>query len=166
MKSLNRTQFDFFLAIFLTLFFIFIDRITKQFFYQALDHGESFIVIPDILHMTLVYNTGFAFGMFRDHGAAFIVVPIVALILLIFNIYYFRKSEEVLSRSYVVGFSLILAGAIGNLYDRIVFGYVIDFIDFRIWPVFNVADSVITIGAILVGWQCIRLSSNHTETSS
>ena len=60
-----------------------------------------------------------------------------------------------------MGFSLILGGAIGNLIDRIVFGYVVDFIDLRMWPVFNIADSAITIGAVVVAWQCLALSNKE-----
>ena len=59
-------------------------------------------------------------------------------------------------RSTQVFLSLILAGAIGNLIDRVRFGYVIDFLDFRIWPVFNIADSAITIGTILLALQILR----------
>ena len=78
--------------------------------------------------------------------------------LLIYNIYYYRHSEH-LSRIYIVAFSLILGGAIGNLIDRIALGYVVDFIDFRIWPVFNIADSMITIGAAVILFKCIPSSS-------
>jgi signal peptidase II len=74
--------------------------------------------------------------------------------LLIYNVYYYRHSPN-LTRTYIVAFSLILGGAIGNLIDRITLGYVVDFIDFRIWPVFNVADSAITIGAAIILLRCI-----------
>jgi len=76
---------------------------------------------------------------------------------LIYNVYYYRNSPR-LSRIYIVAFSLILGGAIGNLIDRISLGYVVDFIDFRIWPVFNVADSAITIGAAIILLKCIPAS--------
>ena len=56
------------------------------------------------------------------------------------------------SKTYTIALSLILAGALGNLIDRLLYGYVIDFLDFRVWPVFNVADSAITIGAVILGW--------------
>ena len=87
-----------------------------------------------------------------------IIIPVIATILLIFNVYYYRQNNEVLNRGYVIAFSLILGGAMGNLFDRIVYGYVVDFIDFRIWPVFNIADSAITIGAVIIAWQCFQLS--------
>ena len=107
--------------------------------------------------MTLVHNTGIAFGLFKDQGIVFIIIPVIAIVLLIFNILYYRNNRE-LSRTYIIGFSLILGGAIGNLIDRIQVGYVIDFLDFRIWPVFNMADSAITVGAFIIGIKCILLS--------
>lgn len=132
-----------------------LDRITKSFFAGLLLLGESLPVIKDIFHFTLVHNTGIAFGLFKDQGIVFIIVPVVAIILLVFNIYYYKSHGEHLSRLYMIAFSLILGGAVGNLYDRVVYGYVIDFIDLRIWPVFNIADSAITIGAVLILWQCL-----------
>lgn len=111
--------------------------------------------------MTLVHNTGIAFGLLKDQSFVFFIIPVVAFILLFFNIYYYKQNDQALSRSYLIAFALILGGAIGNLYDRMTLGYVIDFIDFRIWPVFNIADSAITIGAVIIAVKCFRLS--HKE---
>ncbi len=158
MRGLKRSQWSVSLALLVTFAVIFLDRITKLFFIGLLGLGESLPFIPHVLHATLVHNTGIAFGFFRDQGIVFIIIPVIAIILLIFNVYYYRQNNEVLNRRYVVAFSLILGGAMGNLFDRIVYGYVIDFIDFRIWPVFNVADSAITIGAVIIAWQCFQLS--------
>lgn len=159
MRDQTRSQIDIFLAVIVTVLLVIIDRVTKIFFTDLLAYGESIPIIPNILHMTLVHNTGIAFGLFKDQGLVFIIIPVIAIALLVFNIYYYRQNDEALSRPYIVGFSLILAGAIGNLIDRIVYGYVIDFIDFRIWPVFNVADSAITIGAVIIAIKCFRLTS-------
>jgi len=159
MRDLTRSQFDIFLAIMTTVLIVFVDRFTKLFFFDLLIYGESLPIVRNILHMTMVHNTGIAFGLFKDYGITFIVIPIVAVFLLVFNIYYYRQNNEALSRAYIVAFSLILGGAIGNLIDRIVYGYVIDFIDFRVWPVFNIADSAITIGAILIAYKCFKLSA-------
>ena len=158
MKSQQRSVTDIILSLIITILIVVMDRITKNFFSGILSLGESLPIIKNFFHMTLVYNTGIAFGFFKDQGIVFIVIPIIAIVLLVFNIYYYRQNDEVLSRSYIVGFSLILGGAIGNLIDRIFYGHVIDFIDFRIWPVFNIADSAITIGAILVAIKCFQLS--------
>lgn len=159
MRDLKRSQFDIILTLATTAFVVVIDRITKIYFSDLLSYGESIPVIPNVLYMTLVHNTGIAFGLFKDQGLVFIIIPIVAIILLVFNIYFYRQNGEVLDRMYIFSFSLILGGAIGNLYDRVMFGYVIDFIDFRIWPVFNIADSAITIGAILIAFKCIQQSA-------
>ncbi|MBP6342387.1 MAG: signal peptidase II [Candidatus Omnitrophica bacterium] len=136
---------------------VFLDRATKTFFSKILSVGETIPVIKDIFHFTLVHNTGMAFGLFRDHGIVFIIIPIIAIALLVYNIYYYRENEN-LSRSYIFAFSLIMGGAIGNLIDRIQIGHVIDFLDFRVFPVFNVADSAITVGAVIILIKCIPLS--------
>ena len=159
MRDLLRSQMDLFISLFSTFTIILTDRVTKIFFNDLLLPGESLPLIKNIIHMTLVHNTGIAFGLFKDHGVVFIVIPIIAIILLIFNIYYYRKNNKALSHTYIVAFSLILGGAIGNLFDRVVYGHVIDFIDFRVWPVFNIADSAITIGALMIAIKCFQLTA-------
>jgi len=135
---------------------VLLDRLTKNFFAGFLDLNESIAIFP-FLHFSLVHNTGIAFGFFKDCGAVFIIIPVILTGLLVYNVYYYRHSPH-LSRTYIVAFSLILGGAIGNLIDRISLGYVIDFIDFRVWPVFNIADSAITIGAAIILLRCIPTS--------
>ncbi len=145
-----RSQFDIFLALITVSSVVFIDQVTKIFFSKVLSVGESLPIIRSVLHMTLVHNTGIAFGLFKNQGIVFIIIPVIAVVLLAYNIYYYRLNEEKLERFYIVTFSMILGGAIGNLIDRIHLGYVIDFIDFRVWPVFNIADSAITVGAVIL----------------
>lgn len=159
MRDLARSQVDIALSWVTALSVVLLDRLTKIFFSKLLAYGESLPIIKNVVHMTLVHNTGIAFGFFKDQGIVFIIIPIIAVALLVFNIYYYRQNNEALSRMYIVAFSLILGGAIGNLIDRIYFGYVIDFIDFRFWPVFNVADSAITIGAAIIAVKCFQLSA-------
>ncbi len=131
------------------------DRLTKILFTGILQPGESLPVINKVFHFTLVHNTGIAFGLFKDNGAVFFIIPVMAAVLLGYNVYYYHKVGE-LDRWYVLGFALILGGAIGNLMDRVMFGHVIDFIDLRIWPVFNVADSAITVGACMILFKCLN----------
>jgi len=149
------------IAIFVVTVFsvILIDRMTKMFFSTVLHPAESLCIIRNVFHFTLVHNTGIAFGLFRDNGFVFLVIPVIAVGLLIYNLYYYHKFGE-LDRWYIAAFSLILGGAIGNLIDRIFLGHVVDFIDFRIWPVFNIADSAITVGAVIIFIKCFPLTKD------
>jgi len=158
-KKTKQSKLDIAFSFITTVAIIWIDRTTKLFVLRLLSYGESLPIKRNIFHLTLQYNTGIAFGLFKGHGFVFIVVPIIVIILLIFNIYYYKYNNEALSRPYIFGFSLILGGAIGNLIDRVVYGHVIDFLDFRIWPIFNVADSAITVGATIIAIKCFQLSA-------
>ena len=160
-KSLDRPEVDIYLSVAVVFLVVLFDRLTKIFFSNILAEGESLPIIRNILHMTLVHNTGIAFGLFKGQDLVFIVVPVIAIVLLVYNIYYYKYNNEKLSRLYIVAISLILGGAIGNLVDRIQHGYVIDFIDFQVWPVFNVADSAITIGAVIIALNCISQTTTH-----
>lgn len=129
-----------------------LDRITKIIAQSLLSPGDSVRIIPGIFHTTLVLNNGTAFGLFKGMNMIFILVSAAAIACIIL---YMRKNRPVGSVP-SFAFGLILGGASGNLFDRIMFGHVIDFFDFRIWPVFNVADSCITIGIILLAWKILR----------
>ena len=94
-----------------------------------------------------MHNRGAAFGILKNQLAFFILVTLAAIVMIALSL----KGKEK-CRLYKIGLAFMLAGAIGNLVDRVFFGYVIDFLDFRVWPVFNVADSFVTIGAVLFGW--------------
>ena len=153
MKSDKYAHLDIFLSLSVVAAIVGLDRLSKVFFSHLLLLGESLPVIRNVIHMTLVHNTGIAFGLFKNQGIVFIIIPLIMIVLLIYNFYHYKYSSEKLSRLYIVAVSLILAGAVGNLIDRIFYGYVIDFIDLRFWPVFNIADSAITIGAFLLLWR-------------
>jgi len=159
-KSLDRSQVDIYLSIVTVFLVVLFDRVTKIFFVNILAEGESLPIIRNVLHMSLVHNTGIAFGLFKGQDFVFFVVPIIAFGLLAYNIYYYKTNNEKLSRPYIVAISLILGGAIGNLVDRIYYGHVIDFIDFRVWPVFNLADSAITIGAVIIALNCFQQTTH------
>ena len=148
MSDHQRSKWDIVIFLSVVLAVVALDRFTKNFLSNFLDLNESIKVIPHVLYFTLVHNTGIAFGLFRDCGVVFIIIPLILSGLLIYNAVYYRNSPD-LNRTYIISFALILGGAVGNLIDRIFLGFVVDFIDFRFWPVFNVADSAITIGAII-----------------
>jgi len=125
-----------------------VDQITKHALVTTFLPGESRIVIPHLLKWTFEQNQHGAFGFF---GNSPVLLILMALIVLGIFWYSFRDAA---ARSITVriAFGLILGGAVGNIVDRLHFAYVVDFIDFyRIWPnVFNVADSCITGGVILL----------------
>jgi len=142
-------------ALFIVLPILIIDQLTKFIVLKDFQPGESLPVIKDIFHISLVLNKGVAFGLFSEQGTEFIWIIYVCAIIITFILISYKKFFHK-GRSTQVFLSLILAGAIGNLIDRVRFGYVIDFLDFRIWPVFNIADSAITIGTILLALQILR----------
>ena len=128
---------------------VIIDQITKAIAIAKLASAGSIPVIGNIVSFTLVRNTGAAFGLFRYQTTFFIVISMIAIA---FTVFYLAKKKAGL----YLPFALILGGAAGNLIDRLRSGYVVDFIDLHFWPVFNVADSCITVGAIILFAVIIR----------
>jgi len=104
--------------------------------------------------LTLIRNRGVAFGLLKGHGLLVALGTAGIILMLIGSVLREKSSKESLKMRVSLG--LILGGAIGNLIDRLRLGGVVDFLDFRIWPVFNVADSCITIGAALMAWNLLR----------
>lgn len=133
-----------------------LDRVTKCLTLAFLP-GQDIELLP-YLHLNFVQNTGAAFGMMQGGNLLFILIT-----LLIVG-YIIKSWQELCSYGSWVkwGIVLILGGALGNLYDRITLGFVVDFIDLRVWPVFNMADSFITCGGILLAWTLL----SHKEQSS
>ena len=119
---------------------VIIDQLTKFF---ASKMAASVPVINDSLHLTFVKNTGIIFGILPGSNDLLVWLYVIVIGLLIYCFDKFPKDR--FSRAML---ALVFAGVIGNFIDRIVFGYVIDFIDFRIWPVFNIADLCLNIGII------------------
>jgi len=130
-----------------------LDQLTKFIITKNLSLNQSIPIIKGIFHLTLVHNRGAAFGILRNQIPLFIFTSLFATVLIYFNLKDTRFKKSLI---YKISLSLILAGALGNLIDRLFLGYVVDFLDFRIWPVFNVADSAITVGAILLGYSILK----------
>ena len=128
-----------------------IDQVSKVVISSKLSPGESIPIIKDILHITFVKNTGAAFGLFKDSTFFFIVVSVIAVVI-IGSIFLKAVRNGIFYDNFLFNFGLILimSGALGNLIDRARLRYVVDFIDLRIWPVFNFADTSITIGTALL----------------
>jgi signal peptidase II len=123
------------------------DQLTKFLILVSFRSGDSFPLIPPILHLTYVQNTGAAFGLFKGQQWLFIAMSLAVIAWIVREFW----SGRILTPSVMWGCALILGGAAGNLIDRLRLGYVVDFIDVRVWPVFNLGDSAITVGvAILI----------------
>jgi signal peptidase II len=121
-----------------------IDQFTKYLVVSMMQAGQSIPLINNFLHITYVRNPGAAFGMLPYQTLFFILVTLVVAVLILY--YYRTLSDD--HKWLRFGLALQLGGALGNLIDRVMEeGYVVDFIDFKIWPpVFNIADSAIVIG--------------------
>ena len=117
--------------------------------------GQSIMVTGDFFRLTYIENTGAAFGILKDYGPVFLFVSLLAIVGILYYIYRLTKKLDVRRRGIMVsGFGLILAGAAGNMIDRILKSSVTDFLDFGFgryrWPSFNVADSAICIGTFIL----------------
>jgi signal peptidase II len=126
------------------------DQASKYIVSHNLSQGESHPVVKGIFHITLVFNTGAAFGMLASGAGFFLVFGIAAALILLSLMPAALRSALTVR----IAYALALGGIVGNIIDRLRFGYVVDFLDFRVWPVFNVADSAITVAAILL---CVKL---------
>jgi signal peptidase II len=138
-----------------------LDQATKYLAQAQLAHVSTWPVIPGIFHLTLVHNQGAAFGMLPGGVFIFSAVSVVC----VFFILLMLRNPPLMERTLGVSvdrvavrcsLGLIMGGAVGNLIDRVCLGYVVDFLDARVWPVFNVADSAITVGGVVlffVLWQ-------------
>jgi signal peptidase II len=135
---------------------VILDRITKRIVSQQLPNGQAHTVIPGIFRISDVHNTGAAFSMFAENASPvtvrYILIAFSAIAILVLLGMIWRVGRYLTLTS--VALALILGGAAGNLYDRIRYHYVIDFLEVHIihyhWPDFNVADSCIVIGACLL----------------
>ncbi len=128
------------------LFIVFLDQITKFLIKQNFQLNQSIPIIKNILHLTYITNTGSAFGLFKGLNVFFILFSIIVIILIFYYLNKIKENEKAL----LFAIGLLLGGTIGNLIDRVFYGVVTDFIDFRIWPVFNLADSAVSISVILL----------------
>ena len=137
------------------------DQLTKHWISQGFLVGESKPIIPGVFQLTHIKNTGASWGMFSGARIAFILLTFLFLAALL--IWYIRKRPT--NRLLLLALSLITGGAIGNLIDRMIAGQVTDFLDFCLihFPVFNVADIAITVGAILLFIYLLFHSENQNE---
>ncbi|MCE4964457.1 lipoprotein signal peptidase [Staphylococcus haemolyticus] len=127
-----------------------IDQVTKRIIATAMNIGDSYEVIPNFLNITSHRNNGAAWGILSGKMGFFYIITIVILIVLV--LFYIKEAKYNLFMQ--VAISLLFAGALGNFIDRLVNGEVVDFVDTNIFgydfPIFNVADSSLTIGVLFI----------------
>ncbi len=126
-----------------TILIVLLDQASKLIVKNYLKLKESVSVIRGVFHITYSQNYGASFGLLEGYTWLFILFSFIVIGAVV---YYWNRIPNEKFVLWMIAF--VLAGAIGNLIDRLVYGYVIDFFDFRIWPIFNVADLVLTIGCI------------------
>ena len=134
------------------------DQLTKLWIRSNLAIGES---LPEtgLFRLTRIYNTGAAFGLFQGQSFVLTIVAIIAVIaLILFVLFGYHQFPFLDERFGKPTLGLLLGGIASNLIDRLYLGYVTDFIDIGVWPAFNVADSSITVGAILFAYTLLFVS--------
>lgn len=151
---MRQSKRDILILLAIAAFVVLVDQITKYLVMALLEEGQSWVIVPwlaPIFRITHVTNTGVAFGLFPGVGRFFAVVPTVVVVTILIYSWYLPDQQWLMRLA--LGFPL--GGAIGNLTDRLRQGFVVDFIDLNFWPlhewpVFNLADSSIVAGVVLL----------------
>ncbi|SHJ61763.1 signal peptidase II . Aspartic peptidase. MEROPS family A08 [Anaerobranca californiensis DSM 14826] len=140
------------LILFIIIITLILDQWTKYLITSQMILNQSIPVINNFFHITYVKNPGAAFGILPYQTTFFIIVTVLVVVVLGYYAFSLNKNQLLLK----VAFALQIGGAIGNFIDRIRTGYVVDFLDFKIWsPVFNVADVAIVLGVSLFALQVV-----------
>jgi signal peptidase II len=150
-----------------SLVVIIVDQISKFVANAQLVYAEPLPVLPSF-NLTLLYNRGAAFSFLSEAGGwqrwFFVVVSVVAVVFLTYWLRKLKSGQWILA----LALSLVIGGAVGNLVDRLWLGHVVDFIQLYYksfyWPAFNVADSAITVGAVLLIWDSLFASKTQGDT--
>lgn len=148
-------------VLFVSAILVLADQVSKAIVVRTMSLYESIPIIPNFFHFTYITNDGMAFGI--DFPFGYFIFSAVSLLLTLFLFWYLWsvRNHSIVIR---LGLAMIIAGAIGNLIDRLMLGEVIDFLDFMIrdfhWYVFNLADSYVTVGMVLLLIDSIILEKN------
>ena len=158
MQKVNHPQDKWWNAVFILtgLLIVAVDQLSKTWIRANLARGQS-LFEAGFFRISHVHNTGAAFGLLRDQSLVLTILGVVAVVALLICSRFSHRSIPFLGGllgKFALG--LVLGGTIGNLIDRLRFGYVTDFIDFNLWPAFNVADAAITIGVIIFAFTILR----------
>lgn len=150
----------------LTAVFLLADQVTKQYVANNMDLFQSIEILP-FFNITYVHNTGAAFSFLADQGGwqRWFFTVIAAIATIVFLVWLMKTPKQKLLLS--IAFALLLSGTLGNLIDRVLFGYVIDFLHFYAggyhFPAFNIADSVIFIGAAAMILDSVKNNAEDSE---
>lgn len=146
--------------IIISIILLCIDQIAKLLVVNLLTKTDSIAIIKNFFYLTYINNDGAAFSILVGKRIFLILVAIIVIIMLI----HYIKKNNIQNKLELVSISLIIGGSLGNLMDRVVRGYVIDFLDFKIFnynfPIFNLADTFIVIGVILLLLKELRKENN------
>ena len=140
------------------IIWLLLDQLSKYYVMNHFAIGESVSVIQNVFHLTYIINRGAAFGMLANQRWFFLVVAFILII--VYAIYHKKVNRGPISLR--IGSALLISGAIGNGIDRYVLHGVVDFFDFRIWPIFNVADIGICVGVACIIYHLLR--NEHEES--
>ncbi len=156
---MRRHRLWFFAAAILTLL---VDQLSKALVRAYIPLGASVPIIPNAIYLTHTQNPGAAFGLFPN---ATMLLIIVALLVSAILLWLGRQGFD--RRRVAIAMGMMLGGAVGNLLDRVRFGAVTDFIDLKVWPIFNFADTALTFGALLLLWwgAVATPSESHQKTN-
>ncbi|WP_456156272.1 signal peptidase II [Veillonella sp.] len=142
----------------IAILWLVLDQVSKYYVMNHFAIGESVPVIQNIFHLTYIINRGAAFGMLANQRWFFLVVAFILII--VYAIYHKKVNRGPISLR--IGSALLISGAVGNGIDRYVLHGVVDFFDFRIWPIFNVADIGICVGVACIIYHLLR--NEHEES--
>ena len=141
------------------VFVVIADQITKALIRASLFPGEALYDVGffRIMH---VQNTGASFGLFEGHSIVIVITSIIGILVILFLVFFFRSRWSFLQSNWViVAMAMVTGGAIGNnLIDRLRQGHVTDFLDFKVWPTFNVADMCTSVGVVILAYRLIFYS--------
>ncbi len=146
----------------LAVFVLGLDQWSKYLVRASMQMGESIPIIDSIFHLTYIENEGVAFGLFSGHTNIFVLVSILVLIGLL--IFVWKESSQSLLLHY--GAALVVSGALGNIIDRAMKDSVTDMFDFRIWPIFNIADIAVCVGFVLLVLYLFFSSEDKSENNA
>ena len=148
-----------------SLIILLMDILTKQIVIKLMIPHQSITIIPNFFQITYAKNTGVAFSILEGKQIFIIIMTLIVLGIII------KYIKELATTKYdIISYALVIGGALGNLLDRVIYGYVIDFLDFQIFnynfPIFNVADIGIVVGIFLLLLKNLKESRNDNETNS